>query len=66
MQKTVISAFVRFVPDALVSQVELRIHCAKFLPAYMIPDRIIPLPDIPKGSRGKIDYEVLSDLLRRS
>jgi amino acid adenylation domain-containing protein len=66
MQKTVISAFVRFVPDAIVSQVDLRIHCARVLPSYMIPDEIIPLPFIPRGSRGKIDYEALAELHRRS
>jgi amino acid adenylation domain-containing protein len=64
--KTTIAAFVRCVPNMAVSQVELRIHCARFLPSYMIPDQIIPLPLIPKGSRGKVDYGALSELLQRS
>jgi acyl-coenzyme A synthetase/AMP-(fatty) acid ligase len=66
MNQTVISAFVRLSPDAPISQVELRVHCAQSLPSYMIPDKIIPLPSIPKGTRGKVDYAELSELVRRS
>jgi amino acid adenylation domain-containing protein len=64
--RTVIAAFVRLDPNASVSQVELRVYGAGFLPAYMMPDRIIPLQFIPRGSRGKIDYEALRLLLQRS
>ena len=55
----VVTAFVRLgIPAADVDT--LRVHCAGLLPAAMLPDRIVILADMPRGNRGKIDYERLS------
>jgi acyl-CoA synthetase (AMP-forming)/AMP-acid ligase II len=56
----VITAFVRLRPGEAMSLIEAKAHCAKLLPAYMLPDRVVPLSVMPKGSRGKIDYRVLA------
>jgi amino acid adenylation domain-containing protein len=56
---TVIIAFVRARSDAAVTLVEARAHCARTLPLYMLPDHILFLDAIPRGSRGKIDYTAL-------
>lgn len=34
-------------------------HCASLLPAYMIPEQVIFIPQIPKTSSGKTDYSLL-------
>jgi amino acid adenylation domain-containing protein len=65
-QQTAIAAFVRLDSEASVSQIELRTHCAGYLPSYMMPDRIIPVQIMPKGNRGKTDYAALIDLFRRT
>ena len=56
---TVITAFVQ--GDA-VSTVAMKQHCAQFLPLYMMPDHIVFLDSVPKGSRGKIDYAALREM----
>lgn len=61
--RTSIIAFVRSDPHAPTSQVELRTHCAQYLPAFMMPDRIVFLPVLPKSGRGKTDYKALAELL---
>ncbi|MBR4762381.1 MAG: acyl--CoA ligase, partial [Clostridia bacterium] len=38
---------------------EIRAFCKDKLPGYMIPDEIEYLPDLPRTSRGKIDYRAL-------
>ena len=42
-----------------VTLAEVKTHCGRRLPPYMLPDRIHFLDAIPKGSRGKIDYLAL-------
>ncbi len=56
---TAIIAFVRARSVGAVSLVEAKAHCARTLPPYMLPDHIVFLDTIPKGSRGKIDYMAL-------
>ena len=56
---TAIIAFVRARSVGAVTLVEAKAHCARTLPPYMLPDRIVFLNAIPKGSRGKIDYMAL-------
>ncbi|MGA2644455.1 MAG: amino acid adenylation domain-containing protein [Candidatus Sulfotelmatobacter sp.] len=56
---TAITAFVRARSAGAVTVVEAKGHCARTLPLYMLPDRIVFLDTIPKGSRGKIDYLAL-------
>ena len=58
---TVITAFVQ---GDTISMVAMKQHCAQLLPLYMMPDRIVYLKTIPKGTRGKIDYVALRDLAR--
>ena len=36
--------------------------CKQQLPAYMIPDEIEFLDDLPRTARGKIDYRALENL----
>jgi len=57
---TAITAFVRARSAGAVTLVEAKAHCARTLPPYMLPDHIVFLPAIPKGSRGKIDYMALA------
>ena len=63
---TVITAFIRATPGAVLSDVQIRKHCAAVLPAYMMPDRIVSIDVMPKGGRGKVDYLVLENLYVRT
>ncbi len=56
---TAIIAFVRARSAGAVTLVEAKAHCARTLPPYMLPDHVVFLNAIPKGSRGKIDYMAL-------
>jgi acyl-coenzyme A synthetase/AMP-(fatty) acid ligase len=56
---TTITAFIRARSAGAVTSVEAKAHCANTLPLYMLPDRIVFLDTIPKGSRGKVDYLAL-------
>jgi amino acid adenylation domain-containing protein len=56
---TAIIAFVRVRSAGAVTLIEAKAHCARTLPLYMVPDHIVFLDAIPKGSRGKIDYIAL-------
>jgi amino acid adenylation domain-containing protein len=59
---TAIIAFVRSRSAGAVTLIEAKAHCARMLPLYMVPDRIVFLDAMPKGSRGKIDYIALSKI----
>jgi amino acid adenylation domain-containing protein len=59
---TAIIAFVRPRSSGAVSLIEAKAHCARTLPLYMVPDHIVFLDAIPKGSRGKIDYLALDKI----
>jgi amino acid adenylation domain-containing protein len=56
---TRLSAFATARESAAPSEIELRAHCARLLPPYMIPDRFVILQEMPRGTRGKIDYASL-------
>jgi amino acid adenylation domain-containing protein len=58
----VVSAFVRLAPGMPATADDLRLHCAELLPSSMLPDRIVILAAMPRGNRGKVEYE---DLLTR-
>lgn len=45
--------------DAQLTEPEIRAAAAKVLPAYMIPDRILLLSQLPVGPNGKIDKAAL-------
>lgn len=38
-------------------------HLSNFLPDYMIPNKIIVIPELPKNSNGKVDRQKLKALL---
>ena len=38
-------------------------HCRRFLPPYMVPDAILPVGELPRGSRGKADYRAVLELV---
>jgi acyl-coenzyme A synthetase/AMP-(fatty) acid ligase len=59
---TVIIAFVRLRSVGAVTLIEAKAHCARALPLYMVPDDIVFLTEMPKGSRGKIDYLALGKI----
>lgn len=58
----VITAFVRARTAGAVTVLQAKAHCARTLPPYMVPDHIVFLDAIPKGSRGKIDYIALGKI----
>lgn len=59
---TAIVAFVRPRSAGAVSLIAAKAHCARTLPLYMVPDHIVFLDAIPKGNRGKIDYQALGKI----
>jgi amino acid adenylation domain-containing protein len=58
----VITAFLRLSAEGAVTLAEVKAHCGRRLPPYMMPDRIRIMDAIPKGSRGKIDYLALNKI----
>ena len=44
--------------DAVIS------HCRRFLPPYMVPGIILPVGELPLGSRGKTDYQAVLELVQ--
>jgi amino acid adenylation domain-containing protein len=38
-------------------------HCCRLLPAYMVPDVILPVGELPRGPRGKADYQAVIELV---
>jgi amino acid adenylation domain-containing protein len=59
-----ITAFVGTGPSGSLSLVEVKAHCAAALPTYMVPDRVLFVETVPRGTRGKIDYSALEKLAR--
>jgi amino acid adenylation domain-containing protein len=58
-----IHAFLSLRSQCRGSIIAFKRHCATLLPAYMIPDSIHFLPDLPQTSTGKIDYPALAQLV---
>lgn len=44
----------------------LRVFLAERLPAYMVPDELVILADLPLSANGKIDSKALTDIIDRS
>lgn len=44
-----------------LSLVEIKRHCARFLPAYMVPQAATRLDALPRNANGKTDYRRLAD-----
>jgi amino acid adenylation domain-containing protein len=45
-----------------VSLIQLKQFCAENLPRYMIPDRFVAQPSLPKTSTDKVDYQRLKEM----
>jgi amino acid adenylation domain-containing protein len=59
----VLAAVVRLADgEALESDAVIE-HCRRFLPPYMVPDVILPVTELPRGSRGKADYSAVLELV---
>ncbi len=52
-------AYVETAPDAPVDAMQLRARLSSFLPAFMVPQRIVPLSDLPRTPSGKTDRGAL-------
>jgi amino acid adenylation domain-containing protein len=54
-----LAAYLRPAPGAVPDPAALRAHCARTLPAYMIPVHLITLASFPLNTSGKIDRTAL-------
>jgi amino acid adenylation domain-containing protein len=59
----VLAAVVRLADSAALERDAVVGHCGKFLPAYMVPDVILPVGELPRGPRGKADYDAVLELV---
>lgn len=57
-----IKAFLSWSGHTSPTVVELKQFCASNLPLYMVPDRFKVLPELPKTSTDKVDYQRLVEL----
>jgi amino acid adenylation domain-containing protein len=64
-EAVMIAAFVRLSSPGAVNTADIKVHCGRRLPSYMLPDRIVFLDAIAKSSRGKIDYLALGKMAER-
>lgn len=61
-QGVLITAFLGTGSSGSLSLLEVKAHCAAALPPYMVPDRVLFVVAVPRGTRGKIDYSALEKL----
>lgn len=54
-----IAAFVAMKPAFKGSVIAMKRHCTSYLPHYMIPDTITFVPEMPRTSTDKVDYQRL-------
>jgi len=59
----VLAAVVRIADGDPLQHDAVAAHCARFLPPYMVPDVILPVVELPRGSRGKADYKAVLELV---
>jgi amino acid adenylation domain-containing protein len=59
----VLAAVVRVADAEALDQDAVIGHCRRFLPPYMVPDVIVPIGELPRGSRGKADYQAVLELV---
>lgn len=55
-------AFLAFRSGMKAGTIEMKRFCAENLLSYMIPDRFVVLPSLPKTSTDKMDYQSLSGM----
>ncbi len=59
----VLAAVVRLADGQALEHDAVIAHCSRFLPPYMVPDVILPVAELPRGSRGKADYKAVLELV---
>jgi amino acid adenylation domain-containing protein len=59
----VLAAVVRLAGGGALKHDAVTRHCCTFLPAYMVPDVILPVDELPRGPRGKADYHAVLELV---
>jgi amino acid adenylation domain-containing protein len=59
----VLAAVVRLAGGEALEHDAVIDHCRRFLPPYMVPDVILPVAELPRGSRGKADYNAVLELV---
>jgi amino acid adenylation domain-containing protein len=59
----VLAAVVRLAAGRTLEHNAVIGHCGMFLPAYMVPDVILPVAELPRGPRGKADYHAVLELV---
>jgi amino acid adenylation domain-containing protein len=59
----VLAAVVRITAGGALEHDAVVNHCSRLLPPYMVPDVILSLAEIPRGSRGKADYSAVLELV---
>jgi amino acid adenylation domain-containing protein len=62
----VLAAVVRLAGEEELDHDAVIAHCARFLPPYMVPEVVLPVAELPRGSRGKADYDAVRELLASS
>jgi L-proline---[L-prolyl-carrier protein] ligase len=58
-----LAAVVRVAGGAALEHDAVIGHCRRFLPPYMVPDVVLPVGELPRGARGKTDYEAVLELV---
>lgn len=59
-----LTCFVVALDEADLSAIELKGHCTRALPSYMLPDDILAIDEVPRTATGKTDLERLAWLAR--
>jgi amino acid adenylation domain-containing protein len=60
----VLAAVVRVADGEALERDAVIRHCSMFLPAYMVPDVILAVGELPRGPRGKADYRAVLELVQ--
>jgi len=60
----VLAAVVRLADGRALEHDAVSVHCRRFLPTYMVPDVILPIGELPRGPRGKADYQAVLELVQ--
>ncbi|RYC47043.1 amino acid adenylation domain-containing protein [Pectobacterium zantedeschiae] len=58
----VLVGYVEYKPGSEMTKLALRKQLHQFLPAYMVPGRIVTLDKLPKTGSGKVDRKRLTDV----
>lgn len=59
----VLAAVVRLADGEALEHDAVIDHCSRFLPPYMVPAVVLPVAELPRGSRGKADYSAVLELV---